>query len=215
MQLPPVSRGGNLRAMKKAPIQVSARRARPRSAGFSILELMVALTVLAIGLGIAVPSFTDMARRNRLATQTNGLMSTLAIARSEAVKRGISVTVCPAATAVDTADQCSFDTNWAENGWIVFTDAVGDIGEVDADSNPATIDDQILQRIPAAADQKIRIVNEDVVSLTYRQDGMIDVPPGTITKFVLYPDKCVDPDGAREVEVIAAGRAGFSKANCP
>jgi type IV fimbrial biogenesis protein FimT len=175
---------------------------------------MVAITVLAIGLGIAVPSFTDMTRRNRLTTQTNSLLSALAIARSEAVKRGVSVTVCPAQTASDTADQCSGDTNWAENGWIVFTDAVGAVGEVSSDVVTDT-HDEILQRIPAASAQQIRIVNEDIVSLTYRQDGMIDVPPGTITNFVLSPERCANPDGAREVEVIAAGRAGSSKANCP
>jgi type IV fimbrial biogenesis protein FimT len=200
--------------MKKAPIQVNVPRARHRAAGFSLLELMVALTVLGIGLGIAVPSFTDMTRRNRLATQTNSLMSALAIARSEAVKRGVAVTVCPAQTGSDSADQCSGESNWAENGWIVFTDAVGDVGEVSSDADAAT-DDAILQRIPAAADQNIRVANNAIVSLTYRQDGMADLPPGTITTFVLSPQKCKDPDGAREVEVIAAGRAGFRKVSCP
>jgi type IV fimbrial biogenesis protein FimT len=203
--------------MKKAPIQVSARRARHRSAGFTLLELMIATTVLAIGISIAVPSFTDIIRRNRLTTQTNGLMSALAIARSEAVKRGTPVTVCPVEALTDEgADQCSGEDNWAENGWIIFSDVRAPLGEVNAEVlEEANTNDSILQRVPPASEQKIQIANTELMTaLTYRQDGTVDLPPGTVTTFTLTPETCRNPDGAREVEVIAAGRAGIKKAQC-
>lgn len=204
--------------MKKAPIQVSARRARHRSAGFTLLELMIAVTVLAIGMSIAVPSFTDIIRRNRLTTQTNNLMSALAIARSEAVKRGTSVTVCPAnALTGPGADQCSGVDNWAQNGWIVFSDVRAPLGQVNAVAmDPANTNDSILQRVPPASEQKIQVANEEeITSLTYKQDGTVELPPGTpSTTFTLTPETCRNPDGARELEVIAAGRAGIKKAQC-
>lgn len=213
--MPPFQALGNLRAMKKAPYQVSGSRARRSPAGFTLLELMVAITVLAIGLGLAVPSFMDLIRQNRLTTQTNGLMAALAIARSEAVKRGTPVTLCP--VDADDEDQCSGDTDWAATGLLVISDVRAPLGEVNSDAaaEPNT-NDSILQRVPAAGDQKIVIDNEnEIESLTYRQDGTVDLPPGTVVTFVLSPVKCKGEDGAREVEVIAAGRAGFSKVACP
>lgn len=175
---------------------------------------MVALTVLAIGLSIAGPSFMDLIRQNRLTTQTNGLMAALAIARSEAVKRGTPVTVCPVAAADE--DQCSGAADWAATGWIVISDVRAPLGEVNADAaaEPET-NDSILQRMTAAADQNIDIENDELESLTYRPDGTVDLPPGTVTTFVLSPKTCKGADGAREVEVIAAGRAGFTKVACP
>lgn len=204
---------GNLRGMKKAPFQVSGSRTRRSAAGFTLLELMIGITVLAIGLGIAVPSFMDLIRQNRLTTQTNGLMGALAIARSEAVKRGTPVTVCPVAAA--NQDQCSGANNWAANGWLVISDVRAPLGQVNAqaDAEPST-NDSVLQRMPAASTQKINIANA-LTSLTYRPDGTVDLPPGTVTTFLLSPQTCKNPSGARRVEVIAAGRAGFTKVACP
>jgi type IV fimbrial biogenesis protein FimT len=202
--------------MKKAPSQVHSRRTRHRSAGFTLLELMVTVMILGIGLAIAVPSFTDMMRQNRLTEQTNGLMSALAIARSEAVKRGTPVTVCPAlAKSGADADECSGLSNWAANGWLVLSDVRAPLGvrNTDATAEPET-NDSILQRMPPASDQKIQITNGRT-SLTYLQDGTVNLAPGTTTLFVLSPERCVGATGARQVEVIAAGRAGFTKVACP
>ncbi|MFC4312112.1 GspH/FimT family pseudopilin [Steroidobacter flavus] len=198
--------------MKKAPTQVSGRG---RTAGFTLLELMIAITVLTIGISIAVPSFNDMTRRHRLTTQTNSLMSALAIARSEAVKRGTPVTVCP--VAANNPDDCSTNSNWAATGWLILSDVRTPLGRfnVDATAEPNT-NDQILQRVAPASEQKIRVVNAEVSSLTYRPDGMVQLPAGTrTTTFVLSPEVCRNPDGSRRVEVIAAGRVSFKKAACP
>src|SRR5690606_25670853 len=61
--------------------------------GFSLLELMVALTVLGILLGVGVPSFATLTQNNRVTTQTNELVSALNLARSEAIRRGAPTTV--------------------------------------------------------------------------------------------------------------------------
>lgn len=65
-----------------------------RSRGFSLIELMVAITILAILLALAVPSFQDMIQRNRVRTAAADLSDSLNLARSEAIKRGSSTRLC-------------------------------------------------------------------------------------------------------------------------
>jgi type IV fimbrial biogenesis protein FimT len=61
--------------------------------GFTLLELMVTIAVVAIMATIAVPSFRDLIQNNRVTTQTNELVTALNFARTEAVKRGRAVGV--------------------------------------------------------------------------------------------------------------------------
>lgn len=86
-----------------------------RSGGFTLVELMVTLAVVAILATIGVPSYQTLVNNNRLTTQANSLVSAMNFARSEAIKRSQSVTV---------ADS-NGDTAWA-GGWVV-RDANGNI----------------------------------------------------------------------------------------
>lgn len=89
--------------------------------GFTLIELMVTLAVLGILLGIAVPSFMSTMAETRVTTAANELLGVIQYARSEAIRRGVRVTMCK--TATPTANQCSNDTHasWTR-GWVVFTD---------------------------------------------------------------------------------------------
>ncbi len=95
-----------------------------RSRGLTLIELLVTLAVLVILLTVAVPGMRNFIKNNRLTAAANGLATTMALARSEAVRRGRPVTVCASAggTACDGAA-------WAD-GWIVFVDQ-GTPGTVD------------------------------------------------------------------------------------
>lgn len=89
--------------------------------GFTIIELMMTVMIAAIVLTLGVPSFMESIRSNRLASQTNILLSSLNYARSEAVKLGNSnVSLC---RSTDSAT-CSNGSNW-EDGWIIFRDVNG------------------------------------------------------------------------------------------
>ena len=85
-----------------------------KHAGFTLVELMVTISVLAVLLGIGVPSFRDMIEGNRITTVTNDLVSGLQFARSEAVKRGANVTLC------STNDQDTCSGAWVD-GWVART----------------------------------------------------------------------------------------------
>ncbi len=92
---------------------------RANDAGFTLLELMVTVAVLAILAAIALPNFQGVLRANRVATASNDLLAALSLARSEAIKNthGAGVCASTAGTACDGA-------TWAE-GWLVWADTNG------------------------------------------------------------------------------------------
>lgn len=70
---------------------------RQRTRGFTLLELLITMAVVAILAAIAVPSFQNMIATQQVRSAASDLVSALNFARSEAVKRNASVTVTPAA----------------------------------------------------------------------------------------------------------------------
>lgn len=92
-------------------------RAMNRKRGFTLIELVITVALAAILLTIGVPSFQQMIRNNRAATHANEFMSALNLARSEAVKRSVRVSLCPSTNQV----ACTGGTDWSD-GWIVFVD---------------------------------------------------------------------------------------------
>lgn len=85
--------------------------------GFTLIEMVMAVAILAILMTIAAPSFRSLTMNNRIVTQTNEFVTDIAHARAEAVRRNTRVTICKSndgATCVNSA-------NW-QDGWIVFTD---------------------------------------------------------------------------------------------
>lgn len=86
--------------------------------GFTLIELMVALAVLAVLLGLAVPSFTEVSLSGRLRSLANGLVASATLGRSEAIKRNAVVTLCASSDGATCA--ATGEGDWHQ-GWIVRT----------------------------------------------------------------------------------------------
>jgi type IV fimbrial biogenesis protein FimT len=105
--------------------------------GFTLIELMVTVAVLAVLMMIAVPSFVTFIQNARLSSQSSDLTTALMYARSEAVARNRPVSVCAVPSSFSIANcptptnpaaapgancACSGVTSW-EPGYAVFVDA--------------------------------------------------------------------------------------------
>ena len=65
-----------------------------RQKGFTLTELIVVSAIVAILLGIAIPSYRYISTSYRMSAEVNGLLGDLQFARSEALKEGNGVTAC-------------------------------------------------------------------------------------------------------------------------
>lgn len=81
--------------------------------GFTVIELMITLTVAGILATFAAPNYREFIQTNRMTTQVNLLVAALKTARSEAIKRGKMITVCKS----NNQTSCAISGGW-EQGWI-------------------------------------------------------------------------------------------------
>lgn len=82
--------------------------------GFTLIELMVTASILVILTLVAAPSFNDAFLSNKLASYANNFVASAHLARSEAIKRNATVTLCRSADAAT----CATTGGW-QQGWIV------------------------------------------------------------------------------------------------
>lgn len=84
--------------------------------GFTLIELMVTIAVIAILTMVAVPSFSAAMLSNKLAGYANNFVASALLARSEAIKRNVAVTLCRSADL----STCASSGGW-QQGWIVMS----------------------------------------------------------------------------------------------
>ena len=148
-----------------------------RAKGLTLVELMVTIAIAAILTAIAAPNFTPLIKNNRFAAQKNELQSALNLARSEAVKRNGTVSVCIS----NNGSGCSGHSNHFHHGWLVFADANAD-GEVNGGD--------VILRAYNEAFGRMKILFSRGEYVTYGSDGLVVVeqPQRQRALLEIFPD---------------------------
>ena len=173
--------------------------------GVTLLELMVTLAVVGVMLAVGVPAIGDLIATNRMSAAVNDLVSSLHLARSEALKTGDRVSVCASSSWDSAAPGCDGD-DFAD-GWIVFVDSVTQNDSVDPGETVVLKHGQLADVIDITAPQII----------TFSASGVLENPEPGEVDFLLC-DIRADRDmgggiaAGRWVQVSQTGRPRiFSK----
>lgn len=186
-----------------------------RHAGFTLIEMLIVIVILALFTSIGVPSFQNTIRENRLATQANSLVASFHLARSEAIKRRLPVVICR--TANGTTCVTDGAGTW-ETGWLIFVDDNLD-ATADATDNDGLFNstEQLLRHVSAIQTTTLRSASAVVAdSVRFRNNGLL---ANAGDSFFLCDTKTADTKEARDININVTGRVTTKKdvgaGNCP
>jgi type IV fimbrial biogenesis protein FimT len=172
-----------------------------RGKGFTLIEMLITIAVGAITLTWAVQSARSIIVNNRLTSQANDFITALQFARSEALKRGSTVTVCSSSTLTS----CASSTTWS-GGYIVFADADGD----------ATVDtgETVLKKYASLAGTPTFTGNTN--NVRYLSSGFsreFTQSSPTSYAFTLSATGCAGNE-SRVIDINPIGRPLITKSSC-
>jgi prepilin-type N-terminal cleavage/methylation domain-containing protein len=124
--------------MFQSLLRIAVGQQEQNSAGFTLIELMVTVVVVAVMAALAAPSMVQFIYSARLSSAANQFQADLQIARREAIKRNAHVLMCPGTTA----GACGTGSDWS-SGWLVCYDNSAPLNTCDstvtADPNPLRV----------------------------------------------------------------------------
>ena len=139
-----------------------------RCKGFTLVELMVTIAVVAILLAVALPSFRNVIQRNRVAAASNDLLASVSYARTTAIYRHQLVSMCPSADG----KICTSAGQAFEPGWIVYSYPAGAASANTAYAAPAIL----LRAIGAHAGVSINAPSTQTSVITFGLQGELQPP---------------------------------------
>jgi len=95
-----------------------------KASGFTLIELMMVLTMGAVLAVVAVSSFKTLTSTSSIQGELNTFVGQMQYARAEALREGSTVSICASSNSTSSSPTCSGGTSW-NSGYIVFSDANG------------------------------------------------------------------------------------------
>ncbi len=179
------------------PISKALRDGRIRKAGgFTLLELLVTVSIAAILLAIGLPSYVTFIDNNRITAQANDLLYGFNMARSEATKRGTEVRIAS-----------NNGSNW-NSGWKLLADTNNDSDYLDSS-------DILMAWDGLTGDMSLAITTSNSPSDSYvafNARGTLS-PSNASFIFTLTPGNC-DALDARIISLEPSGRSSISHGDC-
>lgn len=167
---------------------------RDRQTGFTLVELLVTVAVLAVLVGLALPSFQQSLRSNRAATATNDMLASLSLARSEAIRSARGGGVC------SSGNGAACNGSWSD-GWLVWADADAD-GTFDAG-------EAVLRY--SRGDARLVASGPDA-AIAFDSRGRLRA--AAAQALTLEPAECGGQPLKRTLTVSAAGQVRTAKGSC-
>lgn len=159
--------------------------------GFSLIEMMVTVAVLAIVLGLGLPAFQETIARNNITAESNRLIASINFARSQAVAKGQVVTL---------SRNGAIANDWSQ-GWVVYTDT-GREGNQPFDSN----NDVLLKEFtPNSSQILIRANNAAASWISFSPSGRI-IPNGNAARLTICDPDIDSSTPGRLITVSVVGR---------
>ena len=173
-----------------------------KNAGFTLMELMIAIALGVILLGIGIPSLSNLLGSNNLATQEKSLLNHLNYARQQAISNQQTVTLC-LTTTNGTDEEC---VTGGATRLLVFIDSDRD-QKLNGSETTLTASPEFPAQLTISADTH----SADLKSLRFLPDGTL----ASVNKVTF--SLCVSGEKGIEIDVMPAGRAHnqASGAVCP
>jgi type IV fimbrial biogenesis protein FimT len=192
----------------RAKVPVKTSGSDVAASGFSLIELMMTLAILAVILGIAAPALSSFVKNSRVTGKTNDFLANLAVARSESAKRGVRVTICASSNSTTPTPSCTGggSTGWNQ-GYIVFADANAD--------GAYTAGTDTLLRVAEALGTNSTLASTGLTNadwLQYRPSGNTNVPASG-GSFKLCDDRA--GNFGRTITISITGRTQVTPVICP
>ena len=171
--------------------------------GFTFIELMIVMTMVAVMAAIALPNIGQFIANNRLKSQMYNMLESINIARTEAVKRKVKIVMCRSADPTATPPVCGGTANTWTSGWIVY--ARGDTADAD---ETYTVGVDTIVGIGNAADDTVNVMSngEGNRFLIYKPDGSLD-EDGTV-EYAICDNRGIDY--GKKISIALVGRASIT-----